>query len=123
MRNRIINVFNSSFSEISLLVISCSLAAIGISTKLGSQALNVETAAAIIGGIALFFLLIWATVTLIRRKYVKEMPAKTRVIVECVSYLMILLWLCMGTSPVVALIWALLFIWNIVRGVKQAYFA
>ncbi len=104
-------------------MISCSLAAIGISTKLGSQALNVETAAAIIGGVALFSLLIWATVTLIRGKYVKEMPAKTRVIVECVSYLMILLWLCMGTSPVVALIWALLFIWNIVRGVKQAYFA
>ena len=119
MINRLQNICNSPFCEISMLIITCGLFVSALFTHKNDT--SVATASILIAGIALFSLLIWATIMLIRHKGVREMSTKPRVIVEICSSTMFLLWLCISSSYIFALIWSPFFIWNCIRSVKQVY--
>lgn len=119
MINRLQNICNSPFCEISMLIITCGLFVSALFTHRNET--SAATASTLIAAIALFSLLIWATIMLIKNKRIKEMSTKPRVIVEICSSTMFLLWLCISSSYIFALIWSPFFIWNCIRNVKQAY--
>lgn len=119
MINRIQHICNSPFCEISMFIITGGLFASAIFTN--ENETSAATASTLIAAIALFSLLIWATIMLIKNNRIKEMSTKPRVIVEICSSTMFLLWLCISSSYIFALIWSPFFIWNCIRSVKQAY--
>ena len=117
MINRIQNICNSPFCEISMLIITGGLFISALLSNTNET--SIATASILIAGVALFCLLIWATIMLITKRYIKEMSPKPRVIVEICSGTMFLLWLCMASSYIIALIWSPFYIWNCIRSVKQ----
>lgn len=70
MRNRLKNIFNSSVSEISMLVIVCCMITTNVSIKANGAWTDIAVGSSIVGGVVLFGLLIWATYKLIARKEV-----------------------------------------------------
>ena len=110
MRNQIKNVFNSTISEISMLMIVLCLVLISLSVKMAGLAAGV-----ILGG-----WLSWATYKLVTRKPVVEMDVKSRLIAESCSCFLIFCWLLLGSFPLAAVIWAPLFTYTLYRSFKES---
>lgn len=120
MRNQIKNVFNSAVSEVSILVIICCLIITALAMDPSGEWSSLAAGASIVGGVALVFLLSWATYKLITKKEVNEMPLKSRLIVETISRLLFMYWLYITLGLIPAIIWALFVIWDSVRSFRQA---
>lgn len=119
MINQIRNIFNSKESEISILVIVCCMIATNLSIQRSGNWTDVAVIASIISGLILFFLLVWATIKLITRKQVKEMPRKPRLIVESLSRLLFLYWIYITMGLIPAIVWAAFVLWAGFTSVRQ----
>ncbi len=119
MRNRIIRIFNSTASEVAILVIVCCLIVITLTNEAYGKWNDAAVIAALLAGVVLVSLLLWATIMLITKKEVKEMAPKPRIVIENVSRLLWLYWAFLVFNPIVALIWAAFIIWDGVRSVRQ----
>lgn len=119
MRNRIKNVFNSTVSEVAMLVIVCCLVVTTLPDGFGGAWNNMAVIAGIVGAAVFVGLLIWATVKLAAQKEVREMPVKARVIIESVSRLLLLYWFYIVGGPIIAAVWAVFILWDGSRTVKQ----
>lgn len=123
MVNRLKNIFNSYVAEISILVIICCMIATSIPMKYEGGWTGMAVAAALTGGAVTLALLIWATYMLISNKEAREMPAKSRLIVEACSSLLMMYWIYLVYSLTIALIWLPLFLWVLwtdLRSTRQA---
>lgn len=112
MRNRIKNVFNSAVSEFSMLAIVCCMVMIAVTMQSNGAWTYVAGSASLIGGIVLFGWLIWLIYVFVKNKTVKEMAMKPRFVVESCSRLLLLYWIYIVTSPILALIWLVLIVWD-----------
>ncbi len=119
MRNQIRNIFNSTLSEVSMLVIICCLISMNLSIELYGKWNIIEVVSIIIGALVLFSLLAWTTVMLFSKKEVKEMPIKPRIIIESISRLLFLYWLYITADLIAAIIWAALILWDGIISIKQ----
>lgn len=119
MRNRIKNIFNSSVCELSMLVIVCCMIVTNLSLKHYNGWTGIAVAATVIGGVVLFSFLVRATLMLITKKKVKEMPIKSRLIFESISRLLFLYWIYIVAGPIFAIIWAAFMLWDGIRSFKQ----
>ncbi len=119
MRDRIIRIFNSTASEVAILVIVCCLIVITLTNEAYGKWNDAAVIAALLAGVVLVSLLLWATIMLITKKEVKEMAPKPRIVIENVSRLLWLYWAFLVFNPIVALIWAAFIIWDGVRSVRQ----
>ena len=119
MRNQIKNVFNSTISEISMLMIVLCLVLISLSVKMGGVPV-VEVGAGLAAGVILVGWLSWATYKLATRKPVAEMDVKSRLIAESCSCFLIFCWLLLGSFPLAAVIWAPLFTYTLYRSFKES---
>lgn len=73
----------------------------------------------IIGTLILFCLLAWATIMLVSKKEVREMPTKHRLIVETISRLLFLYWLFITVGLIAAIIWGVVILWDGIRSIKE----
>lgn len=80
---------------------------------------DVAVIASLLGGITLVSLLIWATVKLITHKEVKEMPPKSRLIIESISRLLFLYWIYITVGLIPAIVWAAFILWDGITSVKR----
>lgn len=123
MRNQIHNVFNSAYSEISMFLIVCCMIATTVSNNVaGGVWTDLGVASGIVGAVILVALLVWATVMLATKRQVKEMAPRPRVVLESCSRLLLLYWLCIASSPVMALIFLPFILWDGIRSVRLAWF-
>lgn len=119
MRNRIRNIFNSTECELSMLVIVCCMIMTNLSLKHYSEWTNIAVLATVIGGVALLGLLIWAALMLITKREVREMPIKSRLIIESICRLLFLYWIYIVSGPILAIVWATFILWDGIRSFKQ----
>ena len=80
---------------------------------------HIAVIASLLGGITLVFILIWATVKLIAHKEVKEMPRKSRLIIESISRLLFLYWIYITVGLILAIVWAAFILWDGITSVKR----
>lgn len=73
----------------------------------------------IIGALILFGFLVWATIILLSKKEVREMPTKSRLIIETISRLLFLYWLYITAGLIVAIIWGVLILCAGIRSIKE----
>ncbi len=121
MINRIKNIFNSAVCEFSMLIIACSLIIHAMSFRVNNLWTDIATISILIGGAALFSILIWATYMLISQKTAREMNPKPRFIIESCNTLLFICWLFIIEAPVFALIMSSFFIWNWIWSMKQTF--
>lgn len=121
MRNRLKNIFNSSVSEISMLVIVCCMITTNVSIKANGAWTDIAVGSSIVGGVVLFGLLIWATYKLIARKEVNEMPAKPRIVVETCSRILFGYWLYITAGLLFAMIWVAIMVWDSAISIRTAF--
>ena len=119
MRNQIKNIFNSKESEISILIIVCCMIANILANSYYGNRTHIAVIASLLGGITLVFILIWATVKLIAHKEVKEMPRKSRLIIESISRLLFLYWIYITVGLILAIVWAAFILWDGITSVKR----
>lgn len=112
-------MFNSTVSEVAMLVIVCCLVVTTLPDGFGGAWNNMAVIAGIVGAAVFVGLLIWATVKLAAQKEVREMPVKARVIIESVSRLLLLYWFYIVGGPIIAAVWAVFILWDGSRTVKQ----
>lgn len=119
MIHRIKNIFNSAVCEVSILLIVCCLIVLTLSIRHSGAWTNIAIVSCILGGIILVSLLAWATFSFIAKKEIREMPKKSRMIVECISRVAFLFWIYIAMGPLLAMIWAILIVWDGIRSFKQ----
>ncbi len=118
MRNQLKNLFNSKYSELSMLAIIMCLVIIALSKKLGGV-MAIEVAAGLAAGIILVVWLAWSVYVLATRMQVTEMEVRSRLITESCSCFLILCWLALSNTPVIALVWAPFCLFTLYRSIKD----
>lgn len=119
MRDQIKSIFNSKASELSILLIVCCMIVITLTKQQHGEWTGVAAAASLIGGIVLISLLAWATIMIITKKKVIEMPIKSRLIIESISRLLLLYWIYITMGLIAAAVWSVFILWDGVRSIRE----
>lgn len=120
MFNQIKNLFNNSVSEYSMMAIVCCMLGNAVSLSFSKEWTASAVAFSLAGGIVLVSWLVWGCYVLISKKRLVEMRPRKRLIVETISYVLLLIWVYVVSESILILIpWALLFGWYEYRSFKE----
>ncbi len=121
MRARIKTVFNSTFSEIALLVITCVLVTMGLAKNGMFVSSDMEIGVGIAAGILIFAWLAWCTYMIATGKPLREMPPRPRIVMESCTRLLLIFWVYLIGGAIMAAILAIFILWDGVRSLRDAF--
>ena len=118
MRNQLKILFNSVASMVAILIIVCCMNTVAMA----DNNIDLEVTAALVAGVCFIVWMLWATYMLLRSKEVKEMPAKSRFVMEVAICLLFGFWIFMKASVIgFAVVWVPLAMWILSRSYKEAF--
>lgn len=118
MRNRIKLLFNSVVSMIAMLIIVCCLNTM----EAAENNIDMEVVMAMVAGACFIVWMLWAAYMLLRSKEVKEMPAKSRFVMEVAICLLFGFWLYMKVSLIIfSIVWIPFMMMTLTRSFKEAF--
>ena len=118
MRNKLKILFNSVASMIAMLIIVCCMSIVAMP----ETHTDMEVVMAWVAGTSFIAWMLWATYMLLRSKDIKEMPAKSRFVMEVAICLLFGFWVYMKASLLVfSIVWSPLMLSTLTRSYKEAF--
>ena len=118
MRNKLKILFNSVASMIAMLIIVCCMSIVAMP----ETHTDMEVVMALVAGACFIVWMLWATYMLLRSKDIKEMPAKSRFVMEIAICLLFGFWVYMKASLLVfSIVWTPLMLSTLTRSYKEAF--
>lgn len=118
MRNKLKILFNSVASMVAMLIIVCCMNIVAMPETHP----DMEVVMALAAGASFITWMLWATYVLLRNKEVKEMPPKSRFVMEVAICLLFGFWIYMKASLLVfSIVWIPLMMWILSRSYKEAF--
>ncbi len=119
MNNQIRNIFNSLVCEVSIAIIIGCMIITSLSIEPNGELNGVALLSSIFGALVLLGLLTWAIIKLTSKREVKEMPIKSRIVIESISRLLFMYWLYITVGALPAIIWAVFILWDGIKSIRK----